>query len=116
MNLDEFVAETLSNIIRGIEHAQSHVKEQNGTAVICPDDVEGSRLSSKRTGIQIDQVSFDVNVVADTSEKTDAGIGLIQVISFGYKKSAKEDMRDSQRITFSIPVIWPTSKTPSMKE
>ena len=112
ITLEDFVAETLAQIIRGVEKAQEVV---TGTGAMVSPQMQS--LSTKETigrasgghGPQpVYDVDFDVAVTA--SEKTTSGGGLgfvIGVISAGARIKSNEGIGHTSRIRFSVPIPLP---------
>ncbi|KKK69553.1 hypothetical protein LCGC14_2932880 [marine sediment metagenome] len=115
MELREFVKETLVQIIKGIEDAQSETKKTG--AVISPSrgklapDTQDKVLLSKSGGI-LEGVAFDVAVTAsDTSEKG-GGVGIfVWAVGAGVKGKSEIPNAAVSRIQFNVPVILPKGKT-----
>ena len=113
MELDEFVAKTLEQIIKGVAGAQDAVRRRDANAVINPS--VGSALPPDRldegTGTLVQEVSFDVAVTVSESGKSGAGL---QVGAFGVGGKmgggSKRARSEVSRIKFMIPVVLPEGK------
>ncbi len=81
MELDEFVATTLEQIVRGVASAQSAVQKMNNKGVVNPKVrvAPTGRLDSN-TETVLQDVHFDVVVTVSESGKSGAGL---QVGAFG---------------------------------
>jgi len=112
MQLEDFVAETLKQIVNGVEVARAHAKE-HGAEVNPVDlglrDKEKMALRNRRTGALIKEVEFDVAVTVTEGKKTKGGIGVfaagIGVGAQGQSDAAKSSL---SRIKFSVPLMLPT--------
>lgn len=122
MDLKDFVKETIVQIIQGIEEAN---KELVGSdAFINPQYVwisdnpqvygETSKRSSEHDNPDsrfIQKIEFDVAVVAETGKKGSAGAKIsIASIGFGSDGKTESTKRSESRISFSIPVVFPSHK------
>ena len=113
MELDEFVAKTLEQLIKGIISAQNSVRELSTNAEINPS--VGSALPPDRldddTGTLVQNVSFDVAVTVSHSDKSGAGL---QVGAFGVGGKmgggSKRARSEVSRIKFVVPVVLPLTK------
>lgn len=117
MELDEFVAKTLEQIIKGVADAQVAVRRSAADAVINPYNAVinpsvGSALPPDRldegTGTLVQEVSFDVAVTVSESGKSGAGL---QVGAFGVGGKmgggSKRARSEVSRIKFVVPVVLP---------
>lgn len=101
MELKDFVAETLNEIIDGVMIAQQHAKdEQTGAIINQPSG--GSRARKSQ------MIEFDIVVTQTDSGKAKAGIGVF-FASVGLGGQTQYDTTASamNRIKFSIPVLLP---------
>ena len=113
MELQEFVEESLKQIITGISNVAEYAKEHG--AEINPYQHEwnyGQGLYfDKQSGCALTPVEFDIAVTVHDEKKTKGGIGIsIAQIALGSQgESAKQNERIS-RMKFSIPVVFPSSR------
>lgn len=113
MKLDDFVAETLKQIIRGVVLAQEYGSTQNAkvnpsTAVVNHNNIE--RIICHETGIPLQKVGFDIAVtVSEEQTKSDDGhsVGSISVLP---KSSDSVHNSSVSRIQFDVHVLLPTSE------
>ncbi|HDZ48228.1 hypothetical protein LCGC14_0209850 [marine sediment metagenome] len=111
MKLDDFVSETLKQIIKGVVSAQEYGNTQN--AKVNPNsarfhsNTEGHAFCSD-TGVPLQKVEFDVAVTV-TEEQTTASdgesVGSISVTSASSNISQNSSI---SRIRFEVPVLLPT--------
>lgn len=118
MDLKDFVKESLVQISLGINEANEALA---GTgAMINPLHViinseksqaygrTGQSGSYKADSRIVERVEFDVAVVAEKGEQTNAGIKLaIATIGLGAGGQSEKSNRSESRIKFSIPVVLP---------
>jgi hypothetical protein len=113
MNLQEFVRETLRQIIVGVKDAQEVCAESGGDINpqglrFMPDQV-GERRWDTRTDIFAEAVEFDVAVTVDTSSSAKGGIGIVVgAVSVGSVKDSEFKNGSISRIRFRVPVILPS--------
>ncbi len=111
VQLEDFVAESLSQIVKGVTAAQQNIKSTG--ALINP---VGSYVFKDNRGQQIDLnfkptpqvIEFDVAVTATSGDKAKAGIGVF-IGSVGLGLQGESDIISStvNRIKFSIPIYLP---------
>jgi hypothetical protein len=113
MKLDDFVSETLKQIIRGVAEAQEYALTQN--AKVNPDETiysgnhQGNIICGE-TGRPLQIVDFDVAVTVteqQTTGKDDMSVGSISVTSANSNISQNSSVN---RIQFKVPVLLPTTK------
>lgn len=112
MKLEEFISETINQIISGIRKTHDHAKEQG--AVVNPKiEHKKTTLSTKETKIEalspIRTVEFDIAITTSEGKGTKGGIGIF-VGPIGVGAQGKSDSSNSSisRIKFSVPVVFPT--------
>jgi len=114
MKLDQYVEETLKQVIKGIgaakDYGDSHnakvnpasatFHSQNSTIIYCSE-----------TGVPIQEVQFDVAVsVSEGANKTDAPEITVGSSSItGNSQTSETTNSTTNRIKFSIPVLLPMS-------
>lgn len=111
MKLQDFVSETLKQIINGVKEAQGQAKKAGAT--ISPD----SHLSydNKKylfyAGRLVEHVEFDVAVTTSEAKETKGGLGIF-VVGIGVGTGGKSDAStiSVSRIKFSAPVVLPTQQ------
>lgn len=112
MKLDDFVSETLKQIIRGVVAAQEFGNSQN--AKINPatarfhSSTEGLSYCGD-TGVPLQHVEFDVAVtVTEENIATDGG-GTVGSISVSPNSSSTSQNSSISRIKFEVPILLPTT-------
>jgi hypothetical protein len=108
MKLDEFIAETINQIVDGVVASQEHAKKK-GAYVNAPLTFDGGVYHLSSASITEPQkIEFDIAVT--TEESTDAKIGVgIFVAGLGIGSQAKTGSggMEVSRIRFTIPLILP---------
>ncbi len=114
MELKEFVAETLKQVVEGVAQAQQDVKELGAT--INPKGVvyqQGQSYVSPSSRKTIQMIDFDISL-AET-ESTQAG-GRIAVffgtVAGGAHGKAESGSNAMNRVKFSVPIVLPTYACP----
>lgn len=114
LKLEDFVAETLKQIINGVRAAQSHAKECG--AEVSPkelvtygrDGMQTAVVQQRSTGRPIDTITFDVAVTASSGDEAHGGVGVfVMGVSLGGKKSTDSRTEATSRITFAVPMFLP---------
>ena len=107
MNLEDFIATTLTQIIGGVRRAQTETKDANGGGV-------NPRPSSiphnlPRKGMNpLQTVHFDVAVTASESSSISAGGGIrVLAIELGTRANTGDEASSVTRIRFSVPIALP---------
>jgi len=110
MKLQEFVGETLKEIIAGVIEAQEYAAGQN--AGVNPrskhiGEPRSIRIDD-RTREALQNVEFDVAVTSTEGSETKAGAGIF-VAAIGLGAQGRTDISSStvSRIKFSVPVALP---------
>lgn len=111
MQLDEFVAETLKQIISGIKIAQAYATE-NG-AKVSPSNIffankEGTQMLDKTTGGVVDKIEFDVAVTTTEGAQTKGGVGIfVGAVGLGSQGQSNLTNQSYSHIRFSVPISYP---------
>lgn len=113
MKLQDFVKESLLEIINGVRMAQA---ENRTNAAINPgnlrlgDDMKHSRLYDFDSKSLLSNVEFDVAVTAETSTETKGGIGVFAgAIGVGTQGQSDAKKVSLSRIKFTVPIRMPTA-------
>ena len=113
MELKEFIKTAVSDITNAVSELQNELS--NG-AIICPsmpNAISNGTIidpENKNCNRQISKIDFDVAITVGSSDKTEAGGGLgIQILSAKIGSDNEEHTENVSRITFSIPVVLPTT-------
>jgi hypothetical protein len=118
VSLEDFVAETLVQIVRGSQRAQSLLQ---GAATVNPPKtrkvVSVSSRTSKEEPIPVaHDISFDVQVVATSGRETHGKAGVkLHVFSAGMDGQSRDESQHVSRVQFSIPLVFdsqPQEATP----
>ena len=109
MQLQEFVTESLTQIIQGVRNAHAAAKTAGaqvnpiGLAVAKP----GSEIYSQ-AGQLAQLIHFDVAVTATETDKAQGGIGVfVGALAVGTKGEVESQSSAISRIQFSVPVVLP---------
>jgi len=112
MKLDDFVSETLKQIIKGVVAAQEFGNSKN--AKVNPitarfhSSTEGHTFCQE-TGVPLQHVAFDVAVtIAEEQTETEGGES-IGSISVSPASSSSTQNSSISRIKFEVPVLLPTT-------
>ena len=112
LQLRDFVAETIKQVIDGVATAQQHAKEKN--AAVNPKlgfhAQNEDLLIDHATQQPVQSISFDVAVTATKGSKTQGGIAVFTgMIGLGSKGQSEKSDETVNRIQFSVPVSLPIS-------
>ncbi|HYC49529.1 MAG TPA: hypothetical protein VEB19_00345 [Gemmatimonadaceae bacterium] len=106
MNLEDFVATTLEQVVRGVQRAQKSVCS---LARINP-QVEGHPVNTRdyKTGTLLRDVEFDVAVTVTESAKSGANLSVgIPWMKGGVDGGSDSSNSAVSRVRFSLPVAFP---------
>jgi hypothetical protein len=112
MKLEEFITETINQIISGISKTHDHAKEK-GATVNPRLEHRKTTLSTGKTTVRavspIHNVEFDVAVTTTEGKGTKGGFGVfVGPIGAGSQGQSESSNTSMSRIKFSIPIIFPT--------
>jgi len=117
LELKDFVAESLKQIIGGIANAQDFAKENK--SYINPEGI--IKASNDRLIVEMNNpksqhpipqfIEFDIAVTVSEDVENKAGIGVFSgPIAFGTQGKVEDANLTISRIKFSIPVLFPQQK------
>lgn len=117
MELKEFIKTAITDITEAVGELQGELK--NG-AVVNPTlhkGVEGKSLLIDNEVRMIERLNFDVAVSASASSAVDGG-AKAGISVFGAKVNAGENSKteNASRLTFSIPIVYPSTHIKSPTE
>ena len=121
MELKQFVSTTLVAVVEGVVDAQSKCQEAATGAHINPGGLLRTTSSISQDAIWDNSennfartVSFDVAVTVEDGSKTDAKVGVLSgFLSLGAGGESSNKQLAVNRVQFSVPVLFPTSRLPS---
>jgi hypothetical protein len=121
MNLQNFVTESIVQIVRGIEAASDAL--HGSTAVVSPKNIKPSDTqrdylfgyvephSQGMERIAVQRLDFDVAVYAEEGTETRGGIGVVVgMIGLGSQGKSEASHSSESRIKFAVPIILPALK------
>ena len=112
MELEDFVATSLRQLIKGIEKAQAEPGGENINAAFRHAELSGNLMHAHDDGM-FTRVDFDVAVTAETSGKAGGGV---KVWSVGLEGGASHTHNRASRISFSVPVRLPDGDRKRVEE
>ena len=109
MELNQFVAESIKQIIDGVCEAQVHARDVR--AAVNPSDVN----TNEHTGhvlyhnVPLQNVEFDVAVSATEGSGNEGGAGLfVGPVAIGTRGQSEASSTAVSRIKFTVPMALPT--------
>jgi hypothetical protein len=110
MDLETFIAETLRQIVKGVQMAQRCEDCQD--AKIVPNSIENKRAGTTTfLEERIEQIAFDVAVTVTEGSEKKGGIGVFTgAFGIGGQANANTANNSVSRIKFSVPVVLPTKR------
>jgi hypothetical protein len=112
MELKEFVAETLKQIVEGLVVAQEHVKDKGAT--INPQDLTSTsgfpRYYTCGDGTNVQMIEFDVSLIATEGKEAGGHIGVFfGSLGAGARGKSETENSATNRVKFSVPIILPSN-------
>lgn len=114
MKLQEFVSETLKEIIAGVKESQKYAESEGAwvsprvTRAEIGVGTRSARYVTQEGGATIKQIEFDVAVTSTEGSATEAGAGIfVAAIGLGAKGKSDTSSSSVSRIKFSIPLGLP---------
>lgn len=124
MELDIFIRNSLTSIIKGIKDSQQFAKE-NG-AIVNPShqwDSKGGIITTniKKEGstktIAVSTISFDIAVTASATNQSDISGGInVLSLKIGGNEADKEEHITASRLKFEINVALPYEETEGFQQ
>lgn len=115
MELKDFVAESIKQIIDGVNDASGHAKA-NGAVVNPQRWGWNSNVQVKydqKTGAAIETIEFDVAVTASEGAATKGGIGVFMgAVNLGSQGESENSNSSVSRLKFSVPIVLPVTPNP----
>jgi hypothetical protein len=117
MDLREFVRASLVDIVSGVQEADAAVSELGGWVNPSYRDLAPNRSVGRPHGVvSVQEVQFDVAVTASQAEGKEAKAGIEVVgisIGLGVKGNTQSEAVSVSRLRFSVPVVFPSTKSES---
>lgn len=116
MQLDDFVATTLQQIVAGVQTAQASSTASGARinpqvevpTMRAPGSQKATGLVDWETGTLIQEITFDVAITASKSGESGAGLKIaIPLVSAGLEGASSRQDSAISRIQFTIPVVLP---------
>jgi hypothetical protein len=110
MKLKDFIKETITSIIIGVQESQIYIKEKKIDCEVCPiiATPEDTGFIFSQSGRPIRELEFDVLV--SVSEKTNQ-TGMFEItvgkMSLGKRNNRERSQEQESRLKFSLPITLP---------
>ena len=118
MDLKDFIATSLTNLVEGLVEAQKQVAVHSahinpGNLMRNTSEVGESAIWDNRNNNYARMVTFDVALTAEEGANTGAKVGVAAgLFSLGAGGSTENRNLAVSRVQFSIPVLFPASALP----
>ena len=114
MNLKEFVAETLFQIIEGVKETQERVEKYgskvNPRIATYPVNLDRQKLIVTENEEIIQTIDFDVALTAKEEAGKKGGIGIfVGSVGVGGQKQSNTENSSVSRVKFRVPITLPLS-------
>ena len=114
MKLEDFISESISQIINGVKKAQIHA-EQNGAIVNSASFQRtksvGESYRDEYSNRPVQVIEFDIAITSKEEGKTSGKVGVfVTVFGAGISGSESSESFASNRIKFAVPVLLPHQK------
>ncbi len=116
MELKEFVAGAIGEIIEGIKTAQSDVEKAGGIvnpggAFLKNGDTDLGTVEIGGIRYPVHEFNFDIAVSAADTKNTQGGIGImVAALALGSKGETQTQNATISRISFTVPIVFPPGK------
>ena len=124
VELKDFIASTMVQIIDGINEANQHFESNGVDAAANPSDVYPMKEDynskvyghiqpkSKNMNRTVHKIDFDVAVFASEEKETKGGIGImVASVGLGSQGKSQNEHSSQSRIQFSIPLMFPEKES-----
>lgn len=107
MELQEFIRNVLVQIVRGVENAQSELKDSKAT--INPLGIKAQiALEQNKEAPEFSNVEFEVAVEVKSQGEQSGGVGIqVAVFKMGVKGKKLEAESHMSKLRFAIPIHLP---------
>jgi hypothetical protein len=115
MKLDDFVAETIKQIIKGVVSAQEFGNSKNAKVNPLTARYQGAtdgKIFCEQTGVPLQIVAFDVAVSVAEEQIASDESQTVGSISVSPASSSSTQNSSISRIKFEVPVLLPTTGKP----
>lgn len=116
MQLKDFVAESIKQIVDGVNEAMAYAAEKG--ARINPERQilnanNASARSDPRNGASIETIEFDVAVTVTEGTQTKGGIGVFTgIVGLGSQGQSNATNSSVTRLKFVVPIALPSTPNP----
>ena len=116
MELKDFIKTAISSIATGITEAQEELKDKN--VIINPEHMEtgskGDKLLRADGWRYTQDLEFEILISIDDKKGTSSGAKLtvFNIANIGAKVKMEYIASNTNRLKFTLPVAFPTMKTP----
>jgi len=111
MKLQEFLSETLKEIVAGVKESQEYADSQGAKVnpqALYRGDSKTMFMIDSRTNQPFCNVEFDVAVTSTEGSVKEGGAGVfVAAIGIGAKKTSDTSSSSVSRIKFSVPIVLP---------
>jgi hypothetical protein len=118
VNLEEFIKETLVQLSKGVENANTTLSSLGSNAIVNPQYYSSNNMEYDsnpndrhfyRPKVSI--VSYDVAISASEGQGSQGGIGImIGAVGVGTRGECNSSESTESRIQFEIPIVLPTPR------
>jgi len=114
MTIKEFVEDTLTQIVDGVQAAQERIGKSGASInrkgmTLRFDHLEGRRYDPKTAEIE-ERVQFDIAVTVEAGTGTKGGVGVFMgAIGLGSQGQSNNKDTYVSRVQFNVPIIFPPS-------
>lgn len=114
IKLQDFISDTLKQIIDGVADAQEYAKIKNSYINVNTTEYSGHEIKIKKNSAPEPQlIEFDIALTTTEDQNIKGGLGIfVTGIGLGYQGETKTMGSEISRIKFSIPVILPSDVKP----
>jgi hypothetical protein len=113
IELQEFVRDTLVQIIHGVDQAKKEIKDTTNNAEIAPVGLSFTHGQESRTFKSgkgfVHEVEFDVAITKSETKDKKAELSVISgIVGAGFNFGKGGQSHSLSRIKFSVPILFPS--------
>ena len=108
LKLQEFVSDTITQIINGVKASQEKISDSGGVVNPTSSSLKSDYYEAGGTLTRVENIEFDVAVTVSEESEGKAGAGIfVAGFGLGAQEINSELSSSLSRIKFKVPVVFP---------
>lgn len=109
MEIQDFVAETITQICQGIQQAKLRTKETGARISPAIDKENCVSLTESQEKVQF--IHFDIHVTERQEKQSNGKIKIsLATFSLGASGDSSNEEKNIHHVSFDVPIVWPSSE------